>query len=72
VFVYLQEKRAPDQAALVAEHRAQDARSGPRQRTLSLAMAVGTSMPELVTSVMAALRKHADVALWQYCGVEYL
>jgi cation:H+ antiporter len=100
VFVYLQERRAPDEAALVAEHRAQDARGGPRQLALSLAMAVGgiaitifgarflvdgsiamakglgvsdtiigltivaigTSMPELVTSVMAALRKHADVA----------
>lgn len=106
VFVYVQEKRAPDEAALVAEHRAQDARSGPRQWGLSLAMAVGgiaitivgahflvdgsiamakslgvsdtiigltivavgTSMPELVTSVMAALRKHADVAYGNIVG----
>ena len=106
VFVYLQEKRAPDEAALVAEHRAQDAGGGPRQLALSLAMAVGgiaitifgarflvdgaislakglgvsdtiigltivavgTSMPELVTSVMAALRKHSDVAYGNIVG----
>ena len=106
VFVYLQEKRAPDEAALVAEHRAQDAGGGPRQLALSLGMAVGgiaitifgarflvdgaislakglgvsdtiigltivavgTSMPELVTSVMAALRKHSDVAYGNIVG----
>lgn len=106
VFVYLQEKRAPDEAALVAEHRAEDARKGPGSMALSLAMAVGgiaitifgagylvdgsialakdlgisdtiigltivavgTSMPELVTSVMAALRKHADVAYGNIVG----
>lgn len=106
VFVYLQEKRAPDEAAVVAEHRAEDARKGPGSMALSLAMAVGgiavtifgagylvdgsialakdlgvsdtiigltivavgTSMPELVTSVMAALRKHADVAYGNIVG----
>lgn len=31
-------------------------------------VAVGTSMPELVTSVMAALRKHADVAVGNILG----
>ena len=106
VFVYLQEMRAPDEAAVVAEHRAEDARKGPGSMALSLAMAVGgiaitifgagflvdgsialaknlgisdtiigltivavgTSMPELVTSVMAALRKHADVAYGNIVG----
>lgn len=106
IFVYLQEKRAPDEAALVAEHRAEDARKGPGNMALSLLMAVGgiaitifgarflvdgsitlaksfgisdtiigltivavgTSMPELVTSVMAALRKHADVAYGNIVG----
>jgi cation:H+ antiporter len=106
VFVYRQEKSAPDEAALVAEHRAADARKGPRSMALSLAMAVlgiaitifgagylvdgsialaknlgisdtiigltivavGTSMPELVTSVMAAIRKHADVAYGNIVG----
>ena len=32
------------------------------------AATVGTSMPELVTSVMAALRKHADVAYGNIVG----
>lgn len=106
VFVYQQEKRAPDEAALVAEHRAEDARTGPANILLSLLMAVGgiaitifgagflvdgaialakdlgvsdtiigltivavgTSMPELVTSVMAAIRKHADVAYGNIVG----
>ena len=106
VFVYVQEKRSPDEAALVSEHRAEDARKGPGSMALSLAMAVGgiaitifgagflvdgsialakdlgisdtiigltivavgTSMPELVTSVMAALRKHADVAYGNIVG----
>ena len=106
IFVYLQEKRAPDEAALVAEHRAEDARKGPGNMALSLLMAVGgiaitifgarflvdgsitlaksfgisdtiigltivavgTSMPEFVTSVMAALRKHADVAYGNIVG----
>jgi cation:H+ antiporter len=106
VFVYLQEKNAPDEAAVVAEHRAEDARSGPGTIALSVAMAVvgiaitifgarylvdgaialakglgvsdtiigltivavGTSMPELVTSVMAAIRKHADVAYGNIVG----
>lgn len=106
VYVYLQEKRAPDEAALVAEHRAEDARQGPGSMALSLAMAVGgiaitifgarflvdgsialakdlgisdtiigltivavgTSMPELVTSVMAAIRKHSDVAYGNIVG----
>ena len=31
-------------------------------------VAVGTSMPELVTSVMAAMRKHADVAVGNVLG----
>ena len=106
VFVYLQEKSAPDEAALVAEHVAEDAPKGPSNMALSLGMAivgiaitifgagflvdgsiamakslgvsdtiigltivaVGTSMPELVTSVMAALRKHADVAYGNIVG----
>ena len=106
LYVYSQEKRAPDEAALVAEHRAEDARKGPRSMVLSLLMAVvgiaitifgagylvdgsialakdlgisdtiigltivavGTSMPELVTSMMAALRKHADVAYGNIVG----
>jgi cation:H+ antiporter len=106
VFVYVQEKNAPDEAAVVAEHRAEDARKGPGSMALSLAMAVGgiaitifgagflvdgaialaknlgvsdtiigltivavgTSMPELVTSVMAAIRKHADVAYGNIVG----
>lgn len=106
VFVYTQEKRMPDEAAVVAEHRAQDARKGPGNMALSVGMAVagiaitifgarflvdgsialakglgvsdtiigltivavGTSMPELVTSVMAALRKHADVAYGNIVG----
>lgn len=104
--VYVQEKRAPDEAALVAEHRAEDASVGPRNMALSLTMAVagiaitifgarflvdgsislakglgvsdtiigltivavGTSMPELVTSVVAALRRHADVAYGNIVG----
>jgi cation:H+ antiporter len=106
VFVYLQEKNAPDEAAVVAEHRAEDARQGPATMALSVVMAivgiaitifgagylvdgaiamakglgvsdtiigltivaVGTSMPELVTSVMAAIRKHADVAYGNIVG----
>ncbi|WP_296510400.1 calcium/sodium antiporter [Rhodoferax sp.] len=106
VFVFVQEKNAPDEAALVAEHRAEDAPKGPGSMALSLAMAVGgiaitifgagylvdgaialakdlgvsdtiigltivavgTSMPELVTSVMAAIRKHADVAYGNIIG----
>jgi cation:H+ antiporter len=105
-FVYLQEKSAPDEAAVVAEHRAEDAPVGPRNMVLSVGMAiigiaitifgahflvngsiamakdlgvsdtiigltivaVGTSMPELVTSVMAAIRKHADVAYGNIVG----
>jgi cation:H+ antiporter len=105
-FVYRQETKAPDEAALVAEHRAEDAPKGPKNIALSLVMAiggiaitiwgagflvdgaialakslgvsdtiigltivaVGTSMPELVTSVMAALRKHADVAYGNIVG----
>ena len=106
VYVYRVEKRAPDEAALVAEHVAADARPGPKQVLLALGMAligiaitifgarflvdgavamakgfgisdtiigltivaVGTSMPELVTSVMAAVRKHADVAYGNIIG----
>jgi cation:H+ antiporter len=106
VFVYMQEKRAPSEAAEVAEHRADDARVGPAKMAVSLSMAVagiaitifgahflvdgsielakslgisdtiigltivavGTSMPELVTSVMAAIRKHADVAYGNIVG----
>lgn len=106
VYVAIQEKRIPDEAALVAEHRAEDARKGPTSILLSVGMAivgiaitifgarylvdgsialakglgvsdtiigltivaVGTSMPELVTSVMAALRKHADVAYGNIVG----
>lgn len=106
IYVYRTEKQAPDEAALVAEHIAADARPGPKPMLLALAMAligiaitimgarflvdgavalakgfgisdtiigltivaVGTSMPELVTSVMAALRKHADVAYGNIIG----
>ncbi len=31
-------------------------------------MAVGTSLPELVTSVMAAIRKHGDIAFGNVIG----
>lgn len=106
VYVYTQEKSVPDEAALVAEHRSDDAPKGPRNIPLAIAMAVGgiaitifgagflvdgsialakgmgisdtiigltivavgTSMPEFVTSVMAALRKHADVAYGNIIG----
>jgi cation:H+ antiporter len=106
VFVYVQERQTPAEAALVAEHRAEDAPKGPTNVPLSVGMAivgiaitifgakylvdgsialakgmgvsdtiigltivaVGTSMPELVTSVMAALRKHADVAYGNIVG----
>jgi cation:H+ antiporter len=106
VYVYLQEKKSPDEAALVAEHRSDDARPGSSNVALSLLMAVagigltiwgagflvngaialaknlgisdtiigltivavGTSMPELVTSVMAAVRKHSDVAYGNIIG----
>lgn len=106
-FVYRQEKAKPDEAALVAEHCAEDAPKGPENNMLlSLGMAVGgiaitifgarflvdgaiqvaqdfgisdtiigltivavgTSMPELITSVMAALRKHSDVAYGNIIG----
>lgn len=106
VYVYRQEKIAPDEAAIVAEHRSDDARPGSKNMLISLAMAVGgigltiwgagylvdgsialakelgisdtiigltivavgTSMPELVTSVMAAIRKHSDVAYGNIIG----
>jgi cation:H+ antiporter len=106
IYVYLQEKRVPDAAAVVAEHRCEDARPGSSNIAVSLVMAiggigftiwgagylvngsialakglgisdtiigltivaVGTSMPELVTSVMAALRKHSDVAYGNIIG----
>jgi cation:H+ antiporter len=106
IYVYLQEKRTPDEAAVVAEHIAEDAPKGPKNILLSLVMAVvgigitifgarflvdgaielakgfgvsdtiigltivavGTSMPELITSVMAALRKHSDVAYGNIIG----
>lgn len=106
VYVYRQEKTAPDEAAVVAEHRSEDARAGPKTMVLSVVMAavgiavtiygarflvsgaielaksygisdtiigltvvaVGTSMPEFVTSVMAAIRKHADVAYGNIIG----
>ena len=105
-YVYLKEKTAPDEAALVIEHVVEDTGRGPRSVLLSVAMAVlgiaitifgarffvdgavdlaksfgisdtiigltvvavGTSMPELVTSVMAALRKHSDVAYGNIIG----
>lgn len=105
-YVYVQEKQSPDEAALVAEHRAEDAPKGPRNIAMSVIMAVvgiaitiygagflvdgaialakglgvsdtiigltivavGTSMPEFVTSVMAAIRKHADVAYGNIVG----
>ena len=105
-YVYMQEKTAPDEAALVAEHLSEDAPKGPKTMVLSLLMAVagiavtiygarflvdgaidlaksygvsdtiigltivavGTSMPEFVTSVMAAIRKHADVAYGNIIG----
>jgi cation:H+ antiporter len=106
VYVYRQERIAPDEAAVVAEHIAEDVRRGPKAVVPALAMAVsgiaitifgaqflvegcitlaknfgvsdtivgltvvavGTSMPELVTSVMAAMRKHADVAYGNIVG----
>ncbi len=106
MFVYQSEKRMPDAAAVVAEHVAASARSGPRQVILAVGIAifgivitilgarflvdgavllakgygisdtiigltivaVGTSMPELVTSVMAALRRQADVAYGNIIG----
>jgi cation:H+ antiporter len=105
-YVYLQEKTAPDEAALVIEHVVEDTGKGPKNVVLSVGMAilgvaitifgarffvdgavdlaksfgvsdtiigltvvaVGTSMPELVTSVMAALRKHSDVAYGNIIG----
>jgi cation:H+ antiporter len=105
-YVYIKEKAVPDEAALVSEHRAEDARVGPSNRWISVTMAVigiaitifgagflvdgaigvakglgvsdtiigltivavGTSMPELVTSIMAAIRKHADVAYGNIIG----
>lgn len=106
IYVYRQEKTKPDEAAVVAEHRAEDAPKGPKSIALSIAMAivgiaitifgagflvngsialakglgisdtiigltivaVGTSMPEFVTSVMAAIRKHSDVAYGNIIG----
>ncbi|TAG04193.1 MAG: sodium:calcium antiporter [Betaproteobacteria bacterium] len=106
VYVYQSERRAPDEAAVVAEHRAEDAPKGPKAMWISIAMAVigiaitilgakflvsgsielakgfgisdtiigltivavGTSMPELVSSVIAALRKHSDVAYGNIIG----
>lgn len=106
IYVYKQEQRAPDEAAVVAEHRTEDVRKGPGTMALSITMAVagiaitivgarflvdgaidlakgmgvsdtiigltivavGTSMPEFVTSVMAAIRKHADVAYGNIVG----
>lgn len=106
VFVYRQEKRTPNEAAVVAEHRANDAPKGPERLLWALVIAVlgiaitivgarflvdgsiqlakgwgvsdtivgltivavGTSMPELVTSVVAAFRKHADVAYGAIVG----
>jgi cation:H+ antiporter len=106
VYVYRDEKIHPDEAALVAEHRSDDARPGSKNMVISLLMAiggigltiwgagflvsgaialakglgvsdtiigltivaVGTSMPELVTSVMAAIRKHSDVAYGNIIG----
>lgn len=105
-YVYRQEKTSPDEAALVAEHRAEAAPKGPNTMFLSVGMAlagiaitifgagflvdgaiglakgfgisdtiigltivaVGTSMPELITSVMAAIRKQADVAYGNIVG----
>lgn len=105
-YVYVQEKNAPDEAAIVFEHMVEDTGKGPNKIVLSLGMAllgiaitiagaqffvdgainlaknfgvsdtiigltvvaVGTSMPELVTSVMAALRKHSDVAYGNIIG----
>ena len=105
-FVYRQEKQHPDEAAVVLEHRAEDAPQGPKGILLPLILAVGgiaitifgarffvngavdlakgfgvsdtiigltvvavgTSMPELVTSITAALRKHADVAYGNIVG----
>ena len=49
VFVYLQEKCAPDEAALVAEHCAEDAPKGPGNMALSVGM--------------AAVRKHTDALI---------
>jgi cation:H+ antiporter len=106
IYVYRSERRAPDEAAVVAEHRAEDAPKGPHSIALSATMAVigiaitifgarflvsgsielakgfgisdtiigltivavGTSMPELVSSVIAALRKHSDVAYGNIIG----
>ncbi|GBF57728.1 inner membrane protein YrbG [Candidatus Phycosocius bacilliformis] len=105
-FVYRQEKAHPDEAAVVLEHRVEDAPKGPKGVLWPLVMsvagiaitivgaryfvggavdlakgfgisdtiigltvvAVGTSMPELVTSITAAFRKHADVAYGNIVG----
>jgi cation:H+ antiporter len=105
-YVYVQEKNAPDEAAVVIEHIVEDTGKGPKSVMLSVGMAVlgiaitiagarffvdgavdlaktfgvsdtiigltvvavGTSMPELVTSVMAAFRKHSDVAYGNIIG----
>lgn len=105
-FVYRQEMKQPDEAALVAEHRAEDAPRGPHNPWISLILAiggiamtifgarflvhgsievaqgfgisdtiigltivaVGTSTPELITSVTAAFRKHPDVAYGNIIG----
>jgi cation:H+ antiporter len=105
-YVYIQEKNAPDEAAVVVEHIVEDTGKGPKSIILSVGLAVvgiaitiagarffvdgavdlaktfgvsdtiigltvvavGTSMPELVTSVMAALRKHSDVAYGNIIG----
>ena len=106
VYVYRQERSHLDEAALVAEHRAEDAPKAPKNIPLALGMAlggiavtilgarflvhgaiavakdlgvsdtiigltivaVGTSMPEMITSVMAAIRKHSDVAYGNIVG----
>ena len=105
-YVYMQEKTAPDEAALVAEHRSEDAPKGPKTMVLSLLMAVagiavtiygarflvdgaidlaksygvsdtiigltivavGTSLPELAASMVAAIKRQGDVAVGNIIG----
>jgi cation:H+ antiporter len=106
VFVYVQERRAKDEAGEVLEHMAEDAPTGPSSLPLSIGLAVagialtilgarwlvvgaidlaqglgvsdavigltvvavGTSLPELATTAVAALRRHADVAYGNIVG----
>ena len=57
-------------ASLLVEHAAKIAEGlGISQRVISITMvAVGTSIPELVTSVIAALKKETDIAVGNILG----